>query len=100
MNSATVFQFLILVIPAVWVVIRLFARRTPEVWESRRSSRRTWNMTESAGALSGTRKRSIKFSSHESWCKDHYQLHYTTSGYDHNHDRLVYNMGSNLLLAT
>lgn len=90
MNSTTVVRLLILVLPAVWVVIRLMPAQHP-------GSSHLQLMSQETYALPSHREPD-KFVSRESLFKTHYQSHYATSGYKYHHYRLAYKYGFDLAL--
>lgn len=90
MNSTTVVRFLILVIPVVWVIIRLMPADHPQYGNLRVAAQQTQTHRSDQEA--------DKFVGRESLFKSHYQSHYATSGYDYNHYRLAYKYGFDLAL--
>jgi hypothetical protein len=101
MNSATAFRILILVIPVVWVVIRLLPAEHPRYGNLRaiasQAQEEQSHHTEQ-GTTGRDKVTSDKFASLESSFKAHYQSHFATSGYDYNHYRLAYKYGFDLTL--
>lgn len=105
MNSVSAFRYLILVIPIAWVVFRLLPAEHPRygnlraiaLQEQEYQSRQV-GQDRTAGRTERDKETFDRFVSHESWFKDHYQLHYTTSAYDYNHYRLAYKYGFDLAL--
>jgi hypothetical protein len=96
MTSTTAFRFLLLVIPVVWVVIRLLPAEHPQYGNLRAiAPQERQSHEETTGHNKET---SDKFASHESSFRAHYQSHFATSGYDFNHYRLAYKYGFDLAL--
>ncbi len=94
MKAATAFRFLLLVIPVIWVVIRLLPAEHPQYGNLRAiASQERQSRYETTGQNKGA---SDKFTSHESSFKAHYESHYASSGYDFNHYRLAYHYGFDL----
>jgi len=105
MNSATAFRFLILIIPVVWVVIRLLPSEHPRygdlmgvAQQAQEPQSRQVGQDRIAGMTERDKETFDRFVSHESRFKDHYQSYYRTSGYDYNHYRLAYKYGFDLAL--
>ncbi|MGZ8374807.1 MAG: hypothetical protein ACXW4A_07735 [Nitrospira sp.] len=101
MNSSTAFRILILVIPVVWVVIRLVPAEHPRYGNlraiaSQAQEAQSHHMEQ--GTTGRNKDTSDKFASLESLFKADYQSHFTTSGYDYNHYRLAYKYGFDLTL--
>lgn len=90
MNSTTVIRLLILVIPAVWVIIRLMPVDHPQYNNLRIAAQQSQNEHGHQEADS--------FLRYESGFKAHYESHYATSGYDFNHYRQAYKYGFDLSL--
>lgn len=90
MNSTTVVRFLILVIPVVWVIIRLMPADHPQYGNLRVATEQAQHPQ--------SHHETDRFVSRESLFKSHYQSHYATSGYDYNHYRLAYKYGFDLAL--
>ena len=90
MNSTTVVRLLILVLPVVWVVIRLMPAQHS-------GSSHLQLMSQETYALPSHREPD-KFVSRESLFKTYYQSHYATSGYKYHHYRLAYKYGFDLAL--
>jgi ABC-type nickel/cobalt efflux system permease component RcnA len=88
MNSTTVFRFLILVIPAVWVIVRLLPAEHPRYGNLRAVAQQAQDHQ--------SHQEADQFVSYESLFKAHYQSHYATSGYDYSHYRLAYKYGFDL----
>lgn len=101
MNAATAFRILILVIPVVWVVIRLIPAEHPRYGNLRTlasQAQEEQSRQMEQGAVERGTATSHKFASLESSFKAHYQSHFATSGYDYNHYRLAYKYGFDLTL--
>jgi len=105
MNSATVFRFLILVIPAIWVVFRLLPAEYPRYGnlkniapQAQEYQSRQVEHARIGGSAERDKDTYDKFVSQETRFKEHYRSHYTTSGYDYNHYRLAYNYGFDIAL--
>ena len=96
MNSTTVIRLLILVIPAVWVVVRLMPAEHPQFGDIR--SIASQERLSQHGTMGPSKEPSDKFAELESLVKTHYQSHFATSGYDFNHYRLAYKYGFKLAL--
>lgn len=90
MNSTTVIRLLILVIPVVWVVLRLMPVDHPQYGNLRVAAQQAQEHQ--------THREPDKFSTQESSFKAHYQSHFSTSGFDYNHYRLAYKYGFDLAL--
>lgn len=96
MTSTTAFRFLLLLIPVVWVVIRLLPAEHPQYGNLRAiASQERQSHEETTGH---NKEASDEFASHESSFRAHYQSHFATSGYDFNHYRLAYKYGFDLAL--
>ncbi|OQW30991.1 MAG: hypothetical protein A4E19_20720 [Nitrospira sp. SG-bin1] len=94
MNSATAFRFLILIVPAVWVIFRLLPAEHPPYGNLRALAS---HEQQSHQETTGRDKTPFEqFAGHESMFKTHYQSHYAASGYDYNHYRLAYKYGFDL----
>lgn len=92
----TAFRFLLLVIPVVWVVIRLLPAEQPQHGNLRIiGSQERQSARETTG---GNEESSDGFANLESSFKSHYQSHYATSGYDFHHYRSAYKYGFDLTL--
>lgn len=96
MKSTTVIRFLILLIPVVWVIIRLLPAQQPQYGNLRTIASQEHQSDQ--GTAGGSGESSDTFVNHESSFRAHYQLHYATSGYDFNHYRLAYKYGFDLAL--
>lgn len=90
MNSATVIRFLIVVIPAVWVLFRLIPADHP--------THSNLRITAQSAQEQHTLREPDAFSTQESLFKAHYQSHFATSGYQYTHYRLAYKYGFDLAL--
>lgn len=90
MNSTTVIRLLILVIPAVWVVVRLMPVDHPQYANLRVTAQQAQDHL--------SMREPDQFSTQESSFKAHYQSHFVTSGYEYNHYRLAYKYGFDLAL--
>lgn len=88
MNSTTVVRLLILVIPAVWVAVRLMPVDHPQYTNLRPLTQQEQEH----------QREPDLFTSKESLFKDHYQAHFTTSGFVYNHYRMAYKYGFDLSL--
>ena len=100
-NSATTFRILILVIPVVWVVIRLVPAEHPRygnlrAMASQAQEAQSHHMEQGTTGLN--KDTSDRFANLESLFKAHYQSHFITSGYEYNHYRLAYKYGFDLTL--
>jgi hypothetical protein len=98
MNSVTAFRFLILVVPVVWVVIRLMPAEHPRYGNLRALASQA--QEEQANQAIGGRDKapSDKFASLESSFQAHYHSHYATWGYGYHHSRMAYKYGFDLAL--
>lgn len=96
MNSVPVFRILILVIPVVWLIIRLVPAEHPQYGNLRALASQEHQSHQ--GTTGQHKDRSDTFASHESSFKAHYQSHYARLGYDFNHYRLAYKYGFDLAL--
>lgn len=94
MKASTAFRFLLLLIPVVWVVIRLLPAEHPQYGNLRSIAAQEHQLNQEA--TGGHKDASDRFTNHESSFKAHYQSHYATSGYDFNHYRLAYQYGFDL----
>lgn len=94
MKASTAFRFLLLLIPVVWVVIRLLPAEHPQ-YRNLRSIASQEHQSDQA-TTGGNNESSDTFVNHDSSFKAHYQSHYATSGYDFNHYRLAYKYGFDL----
>jgi hypothetical protein len=90
MSSTTAVRLLILIIPVVWVFIRLMPAEHPGAIHLRA-------MVQDREHLPSHREPD-KFVSNESLFKAHYQAHYAASGFDYQHYRLAYKYGFDLAL--
>lgn len=90
MNSTTVVRLLILVIPAVWVVIRLMPVDHPQYTNPQVSIQESQNHP--------SQQELDTFSTKESLFQDHYQAHFSASRFVYNHYRLAYKYGFDLAL--
>jgi len=88
MHSTTVIRLLILVIPAVWVGIRLMPVDHPQYTNLRPLTQQEQEH----------QREPDPFTAKESTFKDHYQAHLSTSGFAYNHYRLAYKYGFDLAL--
>ena len=86
MNSMTVVRLLILVIPAVWVAVRLMPVDHPQYTNLRPLTQQEHQ------------REPDMFTAKEALFKDHYQAHFTTSGFVYNHYRMAYKYGFDLAL--
>ena len=99
MNSATAFRFLLLVIPVVWVVIPLLPAEPPRYGNLKAIASHEYQSQQAGQGMTGQDNETFdKFANYQSSCKAQYRSHYTTSGYDHNHDRLAYKYEVDLAL--
>ncbi len=96
MKASTAFRFLLLVIPVVWVVIRLLPAEHPQYGNFRTIASQAHQSDQ--GTTGGHQESSDTFANHESSFKAHYQSHFASSGYDFNHYRLAYKYGFDLAL--
>jgi len=90
MNSTTVVRLLILVIPAVWVVIRLLPVDHPQYSNIPATAQHAHDQA--------SLREPDTFTGKESLFKDHYQAHFSASGFVYNHYRLAYKYGFDLAL--
>jgi len=90
MNSTTVIRLLILIIPAVWVVIRLMPVDHPQYTNPPVSIQESTNRP--------SQQELDAFSVKESSFKNHYHAHFSTSGFVYNHYRLAYKYGFDLAI--
>ncbi|MCP9443140.1 MAG: hypothetical protein NNA20_11160 [Nitrospira sp.] len=88
MKSTTVIRFLILLIPAVWVILRLMPANHPRMNTMRLAAQQTQESSFS--------RESETFATLESSFQAHYQSHYASSGFGYNHYRLAYKYGYDL----
>lgn len=94
MKPTSAFRFLLLLVPVVWVFIRLLPAEHPQYGNLRPIGSQEH---QSDQATTGSHKESSdRFVNHESSFRAHYQSHYATSGYDFNHYRLAYMYGVDL----
>ncbi|MBH0201334.1 MAG: hypothetical protein HP496_03270, partial [Nitrospira sp.] len=101
MNSATAFRFLILIIPVVWVIIRLLPAEHPKYGNLRAIASHAQEDPShymEQGATGRDKTTPDKFASLESSFNTHYQSHFAASDYDYNHYRLAYRYGFDLAL--
>lgn len=96
MNSATAFRFLILIVPAVWVIIRLLPAEHTQYGNLRAIALQKQQAPQ--GTTSRDKETVDSFVTHESIFKIHYQSHFATSRYDYHHYRLAYEYGFDLAL--
>lgn len=96
MTSTTVFRFLLLLIPVVWVVIRLLPAEHPQYGNLRSITSQEYQSDQRT--TGGNKESSDTFANHDSSFRAHYQSHFATSGYDFNHYRLAYKYGFDLAL--
>lgn len=96
MKPTSAFRFLLLLVPVVWVVIRLLPAEHPQYGNIRSIASQEHQSDRST--TGGTKESSDRFASHESSFRAHYQSHYVASGYDFNHYRLAYKYGFDLAL--
>lgn len=96
MKASTAFRFLLLVIPVVWVVIRLLPAEHPQYGNLRALASQEHQSHQ--GTTGQSKETSDTFASHESSFRAHYQSHYAPLGYDFNHYRLAYKYGFDLAL--
>jgi hypothetical protein len=90
MNSMTAVRFLILVIPVVWLIIRLTPAEHSRTTHLQVMAQESYNLP--------SHREPDKFASTESLFKAHYQSHYATSGFEYHHYRLAYKYGFDLAL--
>ncbi|MDX2251248.1 MAG: hypothetical protein NW202_03095 [Nitrospira sp.] len=90
MNSTNAVRFLILVIPVVWLVIRLTPAEHSRPNHLQVMAQESYNLP--------SHREPDKFASNESLFKAHYQSHYATSGFEYHHYRLAYKYGFDLAL--
>ena len=96
MTSTTAVRFLLLLIPVVWVVIRLLPAEHSQYGNLRTIvSQEHQSEQETTGR---NKEASDTFANHDSSFRAHYQSHFATSGYDFNHYRLAYKYGFDLAL--
>ena len=88
MNSTTVVRLLILVIPAVWVAIRLMPVDHPQYTNLRPLTQQEQEH----------QREPDTFTAKESVFQDHYQEHFTASDFVYNHYRLAYKYGFDLAI--
>lgn len=88
MKSTTVVGILIILIPAVWVVVRLLPANHPRI--------NTMRMTMQPVQEATGQRQADAFKENESSFQAHYQSHYALSGFDYNHYRLAYKYGFDL----
>jgi hypothetical protein len=96
MTSTTAFRFFLLLIPVVWVIIRLLPAEHPQYGNLRTIASQERQSHEETTRQN--KEASDKFVSHESSFRAHYQSHFATSGYDFNHYRLAYKYGFDVAL--
>lgn len=96
MKPTSAFRFLLLLVPVVWVVIRLLPAEHPQYGNLRVIASQEYQSDRSS--TGGTKESSGRFVNHEASFRAHYQSHYATSGYDFNHYRLAYKYGFDLAL--
>ncbi|MDH5667256.1 MAG: hypothetical protein OEY86_04515 [Nitrospira sp.] len=89
MNSTTVVRLLILVIPAVWIAVRLMPVDHPQYTNLRPLTQQEQEH----------QREPDLFTSKESLFQDHYQAHFSTSGFVYGHYRIAYKYGFDLALA-
>lgn len=88
MKSTTVIRLLILLIPAVWVILRLMPANHPRMNTMRLAAQQTQESSFS--------RENETFATLESSFRTHYQSHYASSGFDYSHYRLAYKYGYDL----
>ncbi len=96
MTSTTAFRFLLLLIPVVWVVIRLLPAEHPQYGNLRTIASQEHQSDQ--GTTGRNKESSDTFANHDSSFRAHYQSHFATSEYDFNHYRLAYKYGFDLAL--
>lgn len=89
MKSTTVIRFLILFIPAVWVILRLMPVNHPKMNTVQFTARHAQEEAQSRRELD-------QFTAIESSFQAHYQSHYASSGFSYSHYRLAYKYGFDL----
>ncbi|MBH0200278.1 MAG: hypothetical protein HP497_12800 [Nitrospira sp.] len=90
MNSTNAVRFLILVIPVVWLVIRLTPAEHFRTNHLQIMAQESYNLP--------SHREPDKFASNESLFKAHYQSHYAASGFEYHHYRMAYKYGFDLAL--
>ncbi|MCP9463485.1 MAG: hypothetical protein NNA25_01665 [Nitrospira sp.] len=88
MKPTAVVGVLIILIPVVWVVIRLLPANHPRMSTMRMAMQSAQEATE--------QRHTDTFKEFESSFQAHYQSHYASSGFDYNHYRLAYKYGFDL----
>lgn len=104
MKTTTAFRFLILVIPFVWVIMRLIPAEqhsysTVRLVASQAQEQPRQQKQDRIADMTDRKKEALdKFVKHESRFKDHYQSHFSTSNYEYNQYRPAYQHGFELSL--
>ncbi|MFN3682267.1 MAG: hypothetical protein ACK4VP_09530, partial [Nitrospira sp.] len=88
MKPTAVVGLLMILIPAVWVVVRLLPANHPRTNIMRMATQQTQEAT--------AQRQAVTFKEIESSFQAHYQAYYASSGFDYNHYRLAYKYGFDL----